>query len=142
MSEEEDAQDGVVPRLNFGLTHNKRILVADDDEASRIILKTFLERKGYEVFLASDGAEALEMIQIKKPAVVLLDIMMPLIDGIEVLRELKATGSKASVIMITGITDQATGKKALEMGAFDYITKPLELKYLEEVVWWKLQMME
>ncbi len=124
------------------LSHNKRILVADDDEATRIVLQTFLEAKGYEVFLACDGAEALEMIQAKKPAVALLDIMMPQVDGIEVLRELRATDSKVGVIMITAITEEEVGKKALAMGAFDHITKPLELKYLEDVLWWKLQMME
>lgn len=137
---EDDTTGDAPPRRS--LAPNKRILVADDDEATRIILQMFLEAKGYEVLLASDGVEALEMIQTKKPAVVLLDIMMPQVDGIEVLRELRATGNKIGVIMITSITEAEVGKKALAMGAFDHITKPFELQYLENVLWWKLQMLK
>lgn len=106
------------------------------------MLQRFLVSKGYEVILAVDGNDTLRKIASEKPAVVLLDITMPEKDGIQVLQELRASGSEVPVMMVTALSDEETGRKTLGGGAFDYIIKPFELDYLEKVLWWKLQMMD
>ena len=90
---------------------------------------------------ACDGVEALEKFHAEKPKVVLLDIYMPRKSGLEVLKEIMEHSKETGVIMVTAVTDEAVGRSALGMGAFDYITKPFDLEYLEKILWWKLMMM-
>ena len=118
-----------------------RVLVVDDDPATVELLQEFLVAKGYEVLTASDGAEALQKVKEERPHVILLDIHMPKMDGLEVLRQVKAIDPTVSVIMVTGVNEEAIGRKAMELGAFDYIVKPLDLPYLERTLWYKLTMM-
>ncbi len=118
-----------------------RVLVVDDDPATVELLQEFLLAKGYEVLTASDGAEALRTVRAERPHLLLLDIMLPKLDGLEVLRQVKAIDPTVGVIMVTGVDEEAIGRQAMALGAFDYIVKPLDLPYLEQSLWYKLTMM-
>ena len=118
-----------------------RVLVVDDDPGTVELLQEFLQGKGYEVLTAGNGAWALRKVKEERPHVILLDIQMPKMDGLEVLRQVKALDPTVSVIMVTGVNEEAIGRKAVELGAFDYIVKPLDLPYLERTLWYKLTMM-
>jgi DNA-binding response OmpR family regulator len=113
----------------------------DDDPATVELLQEFLLAKGYEVLTASDGAEALRTVKAERPHLLLLDIQMPKLDGLEVLRQVKAIDPTVGVIMVTGVNEEAIGRQAIELGAFDYIVKPLDLPYLEQSLWYKISMM-
>jgi OmpR family response regulator RpaB len=109
---------------------NEKILVADDEINIRRILETRLSIRGYKVFLAADGEEAIIMFKKERPNLVILDLMLPKIDGYGVCRELRKE-SKVPIIMLTalgGISDRVTG---LELGADDYVIKPFSPKELE-----------
>jgi DNA-binding response OmpR family regulator len=118
-----------------------RVLVVDDDPATVELLQEFLIAKGYEVLTAHDGAEALRTVKEERPHLILLDITMPKMDGLEVLRQVKAIDPTVSVIMVTGVNEEAISRQAMELGAFDYIVKPLDLPYLEQSLWYKLTAM-
>lgn len=107
-----------------------RILIADDDTDSREILKTYFEAKGHQIVLAVDGMEALKRFTDEKPDLVLLDIMMPKLDGWEVLHYIRAAG-RTPVLMITAKDATDDIVKALASGADDYIVKPLKLREVE-----------
>lgn len=115
-----------------------KILVVDDEIEACNALKEFLEVKGYEVHTAQDGKTALDQVQELRPQLVLLDMIMPGMHGIEVLQEIKKIDPEIGVIMVTVVTNEAQAKKALELGAYDYITKPVDLNYLDTVVMVKL----
>jgi DNA-binding response OmpR family regulator len=107
-----------------------RILIAEDDPSSRELLRRFLESKGHEVLLAANGLEALERFGSGGADLVLLDVMMPKLDGWAVLREVRK-GSSVPVIMVT-VKDATEDKvRGLELGADDYVTKPFDLRELE-----------
>jgi DNA-binding response OmpR family regulator len=112
----------------------KRILVADDEQFVCTEVAEFLEEKGFEVECAFSGSEALEKVKEFHPRLVLLDIRMPDMDGVTVLRHIRNLDPSIGVVMITALTDEWTGRQCLEFGAYDYITKPLDLDYLETVV--------
>lgn len=110
----------------------KKILVVDDEKPIREMLKRFLVKKGYEVYDADNGADALRIVGEQEPCIVLLDIRMPKTDGIEVLKKIKELKPDTGIIMITAVSETAVAEKCMEYGAFDYITKPISLEYLEE----------
>lgn len=116
----------------------KKILVVDDEQAICNMLKKFLAQKGYEALTAQNGEEGLRKVKEERPHVVLLDIRMPGMDGIETLKRIKEADKEVGVVMITAVNENETGRKCLELGAFDYITKPLDLDYLEKVLMVKL----
>ena len=116
----------------------KKILVVDDEKAIREMLKKFLIKKGYEAFDAEDGASALKIVQEKSPEIVLLDIRLPKESGVDVLKKIKEANKDTGVIMITAVSETAIAEKCMEAGAFDYITKPISLDYLEECLLAKL----
>ncbi len=118
-----------------------RVLVVDDDPNVQEILREFLSAKGYEVSKAGDGVEALRKVKEERPHLILLDIQMPKMDGLEVLRRLREIDKEVSVIMITSVNEQEIARKAMELGAFDYIVKPLDLPYLEQSLWYKITTM-
>ena len=118
-----------------------RVLVVDDDPATVELLQEFLVGKGYEVSTAGDGAEALRKVKEERPHLILLDIQMPRMDGLEVLRRLREIDKEVSVIMVTGVNEEAIGRQAMALGAFDYIVKPLDLPYLEQSLWYKITTM-
>jgi adenylate cyclase len=105
-----------------------RILVADDTPANVRMLETRLAREGYEVCVARDGEETLAIAREAKPDLILLDIMMPKVDGIEVCRRLKGDASLpfTPIIMVTALTDTKDVVAGLEAGGDDYLTKPID----------------
>ena len=111
-----------------------RILIVDDEIVVCDLLKDFLTLKGYEVYTASDGYTAINKVKEVCPHLVLLDIVMPGISGIKVLKEIKKLNPKTGVIMITAVPDQGTITESIDLGAYDYITKPMDLNYVENVV--------
>ena len=104
-----------------------KILVVDDDRNICELLKLYLENDGYTVFVANDGQEAVEMFQSKAPELVLLDIMLPKMDGWQVCREVRKKSS-VPIIMITAKGDTFDKVLGLELGADDYIVKPFDTK--------------
>ncbi|MDV2496471.1 MAG: response regulator [bacterium] len=112
----------------------KKILVVDDEPDFCEALRDFLGSKGFEVAIALSGEEALPAYMQEKPDVVLLDIQMPGMDGLETLRELKALDPEAAVIMLTTIVDEPLAKQARAKGALEYITKPIDMDYLDTTI--------
>ncbi|MBI4552626.1 MAG: response regulator [Candidatus Latescibacteria bacterium] len=108
-----------------------RLLVVDDEEPVRNVLTTFLTRKGYEVEEAGNGPNALAQLERFKPHLVLLDIRMPGMDGIEVLKAIKQRAPDVVVIMVTATSDNEVGRRTLELGASDYVTKPFSFEQLD-----------
>src|SRR5436190_925408 len=109
--------------------HNPpRILVVDDIETNRDILVMRLSTQGYELLQAADGEEALAIARKERPDLILLDVMMPKIDGIEVCRQLKADQSLSfmPIILVTAKTDSKDVVAGLEAGADEYLSKPID----------------
>jgi DNA-binding response OmpR family regulator len=118
-----------------------RVLVVDDEPDAVELLQEFLTSKGYEVTTASDGEEALRKVKSERPHLILLDVRMPKMNGLEVLRQVRQIDKEVGVIMVTAVNEEETGRQALELGAFDYIVKPLDLEYLEKSLWYKVTTM-
>jgi len=105
-------------------SEKETILVVDDEEAVRNVLKKMLENIGYRVITAVDGQDALYQLSLGEAKIVLLDIMMPNMSGIDVLKKLGDDHNNYCVIMVTALADMQTGIDAMKLGAADYITKP------------------
>ncbi len=104
-----------------------RILVVDDEEPIRILLKEELGRRDYQVTVAAEGEAALRLLTESHFDAVLLDLKMPGLDGMEVLRRVKAEGVGTEVLILTGHADVDSALEAMKLGAFDYLTKPFRL---------------
>ncbi len=120
-----------------------KVLIVDDDKNVRDFLERFLKQKGYlSVQSVESGKEAIDIIGEQDIKLVLLDIKLPGINGIEVLRKIKEIKQDTIVIMITGFPEEATAKEALKLGAYDYIIKPFDLAYLELCLFTKIVVKE
>ena len=108
----------------------KKALVVEDDGNIAELLRLYLEKDGFEVSRAADGGEGLEMFRSFKPDIILLDIMLPVIDGWGVLREVRRNDRRVPVIMLTAKGETPDKVNGLELGADDYVTKPFEVKEL------------
>lgn len=106
---------------------SNKILVVDDDMNICELLQLYLENEGYTVFTANNGQEAVDKFQLKEPDLVLLDIMLPKMDGWQVCREIRKTSS-APIIMLTAKGETFDKVLGLELGADDYVTKPFDAK--------------
>ena len=115
---------------------NQRILIADDEPDIRLVLRTRLELDGFTVLEASDGAETVRMAQDEKPDLIVLDVMMPEMDGVEVCNRLRASFDTRNipVIMLTARAGRDDKMSGLTKGANDYITKPFDLQELSQRV--------
>ena len=107
-----------------------RLLVAEDDTEIRQALERILTYEGYEVIAVADGAAALEAIREHEPEAILLDVMMPFVDGLGVCRKLRERGDRTPVLMLTARHEVADRVEGLDAGADDYVTKPFELDEL------------
>lgn len=107
-----------------------RILVVDDDRAVRESLRRSLSFNGYAVELAEDGVEALEAITNERPDAVILDVMMPRLDGLEVCRQLRSTGDDLPILVLTARDSVSERVAGLDAGADDYLPKPFALEEL------------
>ncbi len=106
---------------------NKKILIVDDDENICELLRLYLEKDGFATAIANDGQQAVKSAEVYKPDLILLDIMLPILDGWQVCREIRKT-SNVPIIMITAKGETFDKVLGLELGADDYITKPFETK--------------
>jgi len=108
---------------------NKKALVIEDDGNIAELLRLYLEKDGFTVSRAADGGEGLEMFRAYDPDIVLLDIMLPVMDGWSILREIRKA-SRTPVIMLAAKGESVDKVSGLEMGADDYVTKPFDVKEL------------
>ncbi len=108
----------------------QRILVVDDEPNIVHLARLYLERDGYQVLAVGDGQEALDTIISKKPDLVVLDVMLPSVDGFEVCRRLRAQDNPVPIIMVTARDDDIDKILGLELGADDYLTKPFNPREL------------
>ena len=105
------------------------IMVVDDEQSYRDALSVALQREGFLVVTAADGAEALERFEVTKPSLILLDVMLPKVSGIDVCREIR-TRSRVPIIMVTARSAEIDAVVGLEVGADDYVSKPFRLREL------------
>ena len=106
------------------------ILTVDDDEKIRDLLCTILRRKGHHVHTADHGQKGIDVFRRERPQVTILDFEMPDIDGLEVLRQIRAIDPHAPVIMLTGVATEAREKQARELGAVGFLAKGFSLHEL------------
>jgi two-component system alkaline phosphatase synthesis response regulator PhoP len=107
-----------------------RILIADDEQDMAMGLRDNLQFEGYDVLVANDGEKALELATEENPDLVLLDIMMPKLDGLEVCRRIRQAGHTIPILMLTAKGQEIDIVRGLEVGADDYITKPFSIREL------------
>jgi DNA-binding response OmpR family regulator len=112
----------------------KSVLVVDDEPDVRAVLVEYLQAKGFDPLQASSGDEALERVRHWCPDIVLLDIALPGLSGIETLRRLKAACPRTCVVMVSANEDTDIAQQALAMGAADYVPKPVDFGYLDSVL--------
>ena len=112
----------------------RTILVADDDASIRSLLKQLLADEGYAVLEAATGTEVVEQVKAANPDLVIMDVRMPELDGIEALQKVKVASPSTSVLIMTAFGTSNAAIKAMELGAFDYITKPFELDKIAHTV--------
>jgi DNA-binding NtrC family response regulator len=110
------------------------ILVVDDQFADRETLKGILEDKGYRVATAQDGAEAIEMVRSKHYDIIFLDVRLPGMDGVETFEQVKKIDPQATVIMMTGYTEEDLVKRAITQGAYTCIYKPFDMENVISLV--------
>ena len=111
-----------------------KILIVDDEQNMRVALFEALSRNGHEVAVAENGGMALDMIARQPPELVITDIKMPGMDGLELLRQIKALRPELPVVIMTGFATVDTAVEAMKQGAFDYLLKPFPVEVIEETV--------
>ena len=107
-----------------------KVLYVDDENTLRFLVKEQLSAEGFDVMVAEDGQAAMESMREQPFDVVLLDILMPGMDGFSVLKEMKKLPKQPRVIMLTGVSEISTAIESLKNGANDYVTKPYDLEDL------------
>jgi type IV pilus assembly protein PilB len=124
----EDKAPEVLPAKDTGSTGNIKILVADDEDDIRLVLKKRLENTGYDVLTAVNGAEAVSLAVKEKPDLIIMDVMMPEMDGFEATKILRSSLETAviPVLMLTAKRDKESELEGLDAGADDYVTKPFD----------------
>ena len=116
------------------MSEKSRILVVDDEESHRIMLRAVLKEEGYDVTEASDGAEAVKAVEQEPFDLILLDIRMRTMDGIEALGEIRKISPLVPVLIMTAYASVKTAVEALKAGAFEYLTKPLDIDELKILI--------
>ena len=111
-----------------------RVLVVDDELEFRKVLAEYLEDRGFDVIEAQDGEEALLRVPDFHPHIVLMDVMMAGMGGVEALKRIKTAAPDTCVIMVTAVEDIDSARGALALGASDYVTKPFSFQYLDSVL--------
>ena len=111
-----------------------RILLVEDDEMTLRLLETVLRHDGYDVFSTADGPQGIEIYRQKRPDLVLLDLALPSMNGLEVMRELKELDAHANILVVTGFASEESAEIAARYGAQAYIEKPFEIADLSEWV--------
>ena len=112
----------------------EKILIADDEAGIRGLFKKALTNEGYDVLLAADGQDAVTLVKEEKPHLVLLDLKMPVVDGLQALRRIKELDTRILVIMMSGYGNIRTVIDALKLGVYDYLPKPLSLNKATSII--------
>ena len=111
-----------------------KILIVDDNVNVSYLLKSFLEEMNHDIIVSHSGMDALEKVNTLIPDIMLLDIIMEGMGGMDVLKRTRQFNNKIGIIMVSAITDDLLCKKALEYGADEYITKPIDYNHLYECI--------
>ena len=109
-----------------------KILIVDDEPYVRNSIAEYLQGQGYQASEAGSGLEALKMIAQDKPDLVFLDVLMPQMNGLLVLEKIKTLFPEIVVVMVTAVQEESNAREAIRLGAFDYVTKPINLQTLEQ----------
>jgi len=112
----------------------RRVLVIDNEDDARRLCEELLTGEGYEVYSATDTSSGLEMVKNLKPDMVIMDLHLPEINGIEGLRRIKNMKEEILTVLVTGRGTMDTVKEAMRHGAYDYITKPFDIELVKEVI--------
>jgi len=112
----------------------KKVLVVDDQFGIRVLLQEVLTQEGYNVFLAPNGQTALEIVRTEEPDLILLDMKIPGMDGLEILHNIRKMEFQTKVIMMTAYGELDLIQEAMEMGALSHFTKPFDIDELRQVV--------
>ena len=116
------------------MAEKQHILVVDDEESSRIGLSKILTKSGYDVLTAEDGTQALEQLAKLKCDLVITDMKMPRMDGIQLLRKIKDQNPDIGVIIVTAYGEVDSYLEAMNLGAFEYLNKPIKIDELKKVI--------
>ena len=116
-------------------TFEKRALIVDDEEPVREVLRRLLQQRGYEAVAVAEGREALRLASGQRFDVILLDVRMPGLSGVDVLRLLQVEHPEIGIIMLSGVAETTTAVEAMRQGAYDYVLKPFEL----DDIFWKVE---
>ncbi len=111
-----------------------KILIVDDQFGIRVLLQELFQKEGYQTFQAADGKKALEIVTHQNPDIVLLDIKIPGMDGIEILKQIKAKDVNCRVLIMTAYGELDLIQEALDLGAVAYIAKPFDIMELRDVI--------
>jgi len=111
-----------------------KVLVVDDESTIRDLLDTVLRRKGHEVLLAEQGSKAMDVYRREHPQIVILDLVMPGVNGMTVLRQLRALDADLPVIVLTGMGDEESEQRARELGVTDFLKKSFSLHQLGQAL--------
>jgi len=117
-----------------------KILIVDDNKNIAFLLKSFLEEIDYDVIVSHNGIDALEKVKSLKPDIMILDLLMEGIDGMEVLRRIRLFNKSIGIIVVSAVVNEDIAKEALAKGADEYITKPIDYNYLSESILFDLVM--
>lgn len=109
----------------------KKILIIDDEPDISEALQGFLEISGYMVLTAARAVEAMTILELERPKVVILDVVMPDMDGIECLKSIRKNYPETIVIVVSGLQNESIAKEAIRYGAYDYVAKPYDFHHLQ-----------
>lgn len=112
----------------------KQLLIVDDQFGIRILLNEVFQKEGYKIFQASNGKQALDIVKMRRPDLVLLDIKIPGIDGIEILKRMKKIVPDIKVIVMTAYGELNMIEEAMELGAITYFAKPFDIEEMRDTV--------
>src|SRR4051812_41713864 len=113
--------------------HRERVLIVEDDEAARLGLQRLVGKWGFSVETAADGVEALSKLSAFEPGIILTDLVMPRMGGLELLRALREQADGVTAVVLTAQGTVETAVEAIRQGAYDYLTKPVDLQRLRIV---------
>ncbi|MDX6613876.1 MAG: two-component system, cell cycle response regulator DivK [Blastocatellia bacterium] len=121
---------------NLGLTNPHTVLIVEDNEDGRFMLRTFLQLKGYRVMEAGDGMEAITVATLEKPDLILMDLQLPVLDGLSVTRHLRLNplSRYVPIVIVSGWDPKQHRPQALAAGCDEYLFKPVDFSLLEEVL--------
>lgn len=112
----------------------KKLLIVDDQFGIRILLNEVFQKEGYKIFQASNGKQALDIVKMRRPDLVLLDIKIPGIDGIEILKRMKKIEPDIKVIIMTAYGELNMIEEAMELGSITYFAKPFDIEEMRDTV--------